>query len=127
MQIQKFTFNPFQENTYVLYDSTKQCVIIDPGCYTIEEKNKLKNWILGAGLTPVKLINTHAHIDHVLGNRFIADTFDLDLEMHKDDLEILKAVQVYGANWGIQAEASPEPKIFLNEGDVIQFGETTLN
>ena len=68
MKIKSFTFNPFQENTYIIYDKTKECLIIDPGCYTEEEKNILKEFIINKKLTPKKLINTHCHIDHILGN-----------------------------------------------------------
>lgn len=67
IEIIKLTFNPFQENTYILYDDSKECVIIDPGCYTQQEKEQLLNAINGRGLKPVKLINTHCHIDHVFG------------------------------------------------------------
>ena len=95
IEIKKLTFNPFQENTYVLYDETKECVIIDPGCYTHDEHNKLKAFILGNGLKPVKLINTHCHIDHVLGNYFVAKTYGLELGIHKSDLPTLKSVPTY--------------------------------
>lgn len=70
IQIHRFTFNPFQENTYVLYDETKECIIIDPGCYEKEEQKELEDFINFHELKPILLINTHAHIDHVLGNFF---------------------------------------------------------
>ena len=70
MKIKSFIFNPFQENTYVIYDQTKECLIIDPGCYTKEEENILNEFILKKELKPVKIINTHCHIDHILGNNF---------------------------------------------------------
>ena len=70
MKVKSFTFNPFQENTYVVYDDTKECIIIDPGCYSEKERTELMRFITGEGLKPVKLINTHCHIDHVLGNKF---------------------------------------------------------
>ena len=66
--IQIFIFNPFQENTYVLYDETKECVIIDPGCYDETEREKLVAFIEEKKLKPVKLLNTHGHIDHMIGN-----------------------------------------------------------
>nr|WP_287494886.1 MBL fold metallo-hydrolase [Candidatus Brachybacter algidus] len=70
-------FNPFQENTYILYDDSKECIIIDPGCYTIDEQDLLKQYISSYGLTPVRLINTHCHIDHILGNNFVFKTYGL--------------------------------------------------
>ncbi len=71
MYIKKFTFNPFQENTYILSDDTKQCIIVDPGCYSPSEKKEFAEFIKEKGLKPVMLVLTHAHVDHVLGNAFI--------------------------------------------------------
>ena len=71
MKIQTFTFNDFAENTYILYDETKECIIIDPGCYTIEEQNILTSFIHQKHLIPTKVLNTHCHIDHILGNKFV--------------------------------------------------------
>ena len=71
MNIKSFTFNPFQENTYVVYDESKECIIIDPGCYNAQEQEELKSFINEKAITPVKLINTHCHIDHILGNQFV--------------------------------------------------------
>ena len=71
MEISQITFNAFQENTYILWDNTNDCIIIDPGCYEKEEQEELVNFIEGNNLNPVKLINTHCHIDHILGNNFV--------------------------------------------------------
>ncbi|HNC32031.1 MAG TPA: MBL fold metallo-hydrolase, partial [Cyclobacteriaceae bacterium] len=67
LQIKKFTFNPFAENTYVLFDNSKECVVIDPGCYEKSEQQELIEFIESNGLVVKKLLNTHCHIDHVLG------------------------------------------------------------
>ena len=75
MQIKKFTFNPFEENTYIVYDETAQCAIIDPGCYMPEEKEELLSFIAEQKLNPVLLLNTHCHVDHIFGNKLIYDTF----------------------------------------------------
>ncbi|MDV7398245.1 MBL fold metallo-hydrolase, partial [Arthrospira platensis SPKY1] len=80
------TFNPFQENTYVVYDDTKECIIVDPGCWDRREEAELKRFIEERGLKPVRLLNTHCHIDHVFGNRFVAETWGLDLEIHRGEL-----------------------------------------
>jgi len=126
--IKKLTFNPFQENTYVLYDETKECVIIDPGCYTKEEQQKLVSFISDNNLKPVKLINTHCHIDHVLGNNFVSQTYNLELGIHKDDLVTLNSVQTYCHLYGFEAyQLSPEPSYFLNEGDKVEFGNSELD
>lgn len=128
IQIKKLTFNPFQENTYVLYDETKECVIIDPGCYTKEEQQKLVSFISDNNLKPVKLINTHCHIDHVLGNNFVSQTYNLELGIHKDDLVTLNSVPTYCHLYGFEAyQLSPEPSYFLNEGDKVEFGNSVLD
>ena len=86
MKIKRFVFNPFQENTFVLYDESKECVIIDPGCYEKEEQVKLEKFISKNKLNPVALLNTHCHIDHILGNQFVANKWGIELQMHKKDL-----------------------------------------
>ena len=90
MKIKRFVFNPFQENTFVLYDESKECVIIDPGCYEKVEEEELENFISENGLKPVALLNTHCHIDHILGNQFVAEKWVVELQMHKDDLPLLE-------------------------------------
>ncbi len=124
--VASFAFNPFQENTYVLYDETSECIIIDPGCYTEEERTELVNFLEHENLKPVKLINTHCHIDHILGNKFIAEKYNLKLEMNELDLPTLHAVPMYGQKWGITAEPSPEPEVLLVEGDIVRFGNSSL-
>ncbi|MEP7171766.1 MAG: MBL fold metallo-hydrolase [Bacteroidota bacterium] len=124
ISIDFFTFNPFQENTYILSDETKQCLIIDPGCYDSSEKDELVSFIENQKLTPVKLLNTHCHVDHVLGNKFIADKYKLQLELNFLEIPLLKAVSSYASQYGIYCEPSPEPFAFLNEGDKIKFGNS---
>ncbi|MCX6275116.1 MAG: MBL fold metallo-hydrolase [Bacteroidetes bacterium] len=126
IQIHSFTFNPFQENTYVLSDETKECVIIDPGCYTEEEKSALSGFISDKGLKPVKLLLTHAHIDHVLGNNYLCGKYKLKIEMNVIEKELLKSAELYGEMWGIKVEPSPAPEVFLAEGDEVKFGNSTL-
>lgn len=122
-----FTFNPFQENTYILYDETKECIIIDPGCYQDAEKKKLKTFVEEGGLKPVRLINTHCHIDHVFGNHFVHTTWDIGLEIHKGELQVLEVLPVVSQFYGItEVDPSPQPASFLNEDVLIKFGNTTL-
>ena len=83
IHVAAFTFNPFQENTYILYDETKECIIIDPGCYTENERKQIRAFIKKEGLKPVRLINTHCHLDHICGNAFIAREYNLVLEAHE--------------------------------------------
>lgn len=127
VNIKHFTFNPFQENMYVLSDETKECIIIDPGCYQRHEQEELETYIAQNGLKPVRLLNTHCHIDHVLGNHFVATTFDLGPEMHQADLPTLGMVQRSADLYGIPGyETSPEPSNFLEESDTVEFGATKL-
>lgn len=126
LQIQSFTFNPFQENTYILYDKTLEAIIFDPGCYSASEQIRLQNFIQEKKLKPVKLINTHCHIDHVFGNAFVAQQYNLELEAHELELDNLKKLSSYGKLWGFEAEESPLPSVFLNEGDKISWGSSEL-
>lgn len=128
MKIQQFTFNFFAENSYVLYDDTNECVIVDPGCYHNEEKHALKSFITDNALKPVKLLNTHCHLDHIFGNSFVAEEFGLDLYCHPKEVEWIEQAPYYSqAMYGIKIEPSPMPKYFLEEGDTVTFGTTTLN
>jgi hydroxyacylglutathione hydrolase len=127
MKIKSFTFNPFQENTYVIYDETKECIIIDPGCYTKEEKNILNQFIINEELKPVKLINTHCHIDHILGNKFTSEQWDIQLYMHKEDLPLLENAAKIGKMYDLENyEGSPYPKYFLDQGDTLTFGKSSF-
>ncbi len=126
ISIKSFAFGPFQENTYILFDETKECVIIDPGCYDSTERAALANYIDNNKLKPVKLLNTHCHLDHVFGNGFIAEKYNLKLEINKFDKPVLDALMMTAKMYGLNAEPSPEPSIYLNEGDKITFGTSTL-
>jgi glyoxylase-like metal-dependent hydrolase (beta-lactamase superfamily II) len=126
ISVQSFTANPYQENCYVLFDESKDCVIIDPGAYTSQEQNELSRFIESGKLTPVKLLNTHCHIDHVLGNAFVHSLFGLLPEFHKFELEVLHAIPGYAPQMGIRYEVSPLPQTFLSESGNIAFGQSEL-
>jgi len=124
--VQSFTANPYQENGYVLFDESKDCVIIDPGAYTSQEQNELSRFIESQKLTPVKLLNTHCHIDHVLGNAFVHSLYGLIPEFHRFELEVLHAIPGYAPQMGIRYELSPLPETFLSESGKIAFGQSEL-
>ncbi|MCB0663447.1 MAG: MBL fold metallo-hydrolase [Saprospiraceae bacterium] len=125
--VYKFTFNPFQENTYIVADEDGSCAIFDPGCYYPQEKEIFKKFIEDHHLKPVRLINTHCHLDHVFGNKFVADTWNLGLEIHEGELPVLKSMPVVCQNYGIPLpDESPDPSSFLKEGEVVTFGNTRL-
>lgn len=126
LQVRKFTFNPFMENTFVLYDETKECAIIDPGCVEKDEENQLVEFIESAGLTVKTLINTHCHIDHILGNAFVKRKYNVLLSLHPLEVPILKAVKSYASNYGFFQYQDSSPDAFLNEGDNVSIGNQIL-
>lgn len=126
LQIKHFEFNPFQENTYVLYDETRACVIIDPGCSNKQEEDQLKKFIADNNLSVTQLVNTHCHIDHVLGNAFVKRTFGVKLFIHKIEEPLLRAVKTYAPNYGFFGYQDTEPDGFISEDDVLQVGNETL-
>ena len=126
MDLALFTFNPFQENTYVLYDKTSSCVIIDPGMSNAQEQKMLDDFISAHWLTPSMLINTHCHIDHVLGNKYVSEKYDLTLAAHEGERVVLEMQPKIAEMYGIAYDPSPDIKIELKEGSFITFGNTKL-
>jgi|SRR5688572_2439438 len=124
--IKSFCFNSFEENTYVLSDETKECIIIDPGCHMKEEEQELTGYISEKNLKPVRLVNTHCHIDHILGNGFIASKYGLVLEAHQMEIPVLKSSDYVSKMYQIHLNPSPEIGKFLKEGDTIKFGNSEL-
>jgi glyoxylase-like metal-dependent hydrolase (beta-lactamase superfamily II) len=127
INIHYFAFGPFQENTYVLWDETKECVILDPGNNNATENKKLSDFITQNNLIPKRLILTHAHIDHINGNKYVFDTYGLLPEVHKDDVYFIEKHLATATTYGLQADQSPMPKSFISEGDIISFGSSSLN
>ena len=122
-----FTFNLFAENTYLPYNDAKEAFIIDPGCSTPDECKTLSNFINEKGLKPTRLLLTHAHLDHILGNDFIYQKYRLAPYMHKDDLDLLHALEYSATFYGLDGVApSPEPIGYLNDGDTIMLGDTEI-
>lgn len=125
-KIEQFTFNPFQENTFVIYDETKKCVIIDPGCYEKHEETELSNFISENGLEPVYLLNTHSHVDHVLGNFFVKNKYNIPVVSHKLDEPIMHSVKAYAPSYGFTNYTEAGIDQFVEEGDKITFGNTSF-
>lgn len=126
IKIKTFIFNALQENTYLLYDETKECIIIDPGCYDRDEELELTDYIAENGLKPVKLLNTHCHVDHVLGNKFVKETYGLKLYTSKEEEAALRSVKVYAPHYGFVHYAESEVDEIIGEGDLIEFGNSKL-
>jgi glyoxylase-like metal-dependent hydrolase (beta-lactamase superfamily II) len=126
LQIKSFTFNPFQENTYLIYDNTREATLIDPGCFDSSEQLELLSFISQEKLKVVQLINTHCHVDHVLGNAWAKKTFGFRLGIHKNEIPVLKSVEVYAPTFGLTAYQPSEADYFLEEGEILQVGEEKL-
>lgn len=123
LEVITLTYNPFQENTYVVCDEQKNAVVIDPGMYTSEEKNHFKETVASLGLNIVALLNTHCHIDHVLGNAFVKREYDVNFYMHELDLPTLNSIPNYAHVYGFEAyELSPQANHFVNDGEELTFG-----
>lgn len=125
LAVQSFTFNPVQENTYVLSDGKDAC-IIDPGCYFGNERRALQEWLISEKLNPKFLLNTHCHLDHVFGNKFIHDEYGLTLHIHENEQELLKHAPTAALQWNMPFENYRGDLIFLKPGDRIQLGENEL-
>lgn len=120
------TFNAFQENTYVLYDDSGSCVIVDPGCYEPDEQAELKDFIAANKLQVSRLVNTHCHIDHVLGNEFVKRTYGVGLYIHQLDEPVLRAVAAYAPNYGFNRYEPAAVDGYLGEGSGLVFGDTRM-
>lgn len=126
IKIELFTFNPFQENTYVLSNEKGDALIIDPGCYFSAEWETLKNYIKRAGLKPVQLLNTHCHPDHVFGNRWVAEAYHLQPYLHPLDEVVNARSEAASLAYGLSFTNYKGPLHFLQEGDVINLGSDKL-
>lgn len=126
IEIKSFVFSPFSENTYVLYDETREALIIDPGCYEPGEYEELNGFIKAQGLKPTGIVNTHAHIDHVLGVEKLKATYGIPFALHKLDEPLLRAVRTYAPNYGFPVFSEPEVERWLKEGETVEFGNSVL-
>lgn len=126
LQVKTFSFNPVQENTYVVYNENGDCCIIDPGCYFNNEKEHLKNFIEQQKLHPLYLLNTHCHLDHVFGNKFVHETWHLPLYLNEKDVSTLEQAPVSATYYNLPFDNYNGSMNFLSEGDVIKLGRDEL-
>ncbi|MFW6103680.1 MAG: MBL fold metallo-hydrolase [Bacteroidota bacterium] len=127
IQVKTYAFNPFQENTYVIYDETQKCIILDPGCYFSEEQKELTDFIAENGLQPEYIVHSHGHVDHILGSDYLRNYYNIQAIMHKDDLEVLRKSKDFGEMTGIEIDQPKDPEIFIKEGEKISFGNTSFD
>ena len=127
LKIKSFEFNAFQENTYVVSDIERNAIVIDPGCYSREEEQELAAYITHEQLNIVALLNTHAHIDHVLGNAFIKENYGVAYYLHQEDITTLNAVQQYASLYGFEGyRLSPEPDFLMEDQSELVFGSMLI-
>ncbi len=126
IKIAVLVFNPFQENTYIISDSTGECAIIDAGNYGDSEDEKLKKYIEEKGLKPTLIINTHGHVDHMLGVDYAKSQFNAPFALHGDDNFLIESAQTHGTLYGFNVKSIPSVDIDMSKMSEISFGETTL-
>jgi len=127
LTVKSFEFNPVQENTYVLFTQKDACCIIDPGCYFGNERTALKEFVEQQGLSPNLLLNTHCHLDHVFGNKFVYDTWNLPLHLHEKEQPVLARAAEAGLAWGMPFENYRGELVFIAPGQKITIGEDQLD
>ncbi len=126
LSVQSFNFNPFQENTYVLYNELKECIIIDPGMYNASEEIQLSTFIESLQLTPKLLLNTHCHVDHILGNYYCCQKYNLLPQCHADEAVVLNVGRATADVYELRYADSPLPQHWIKEGEIIKLGNDHL-
>lgn len=127
LSVEVFTFNPFEENTYVLFDETKEAVIIDPGCWNKDEEKELADWIASAGLKVRFILLTHSHIDHILGAYYVKDKYRVPLCIYPKDEATLRSGKVVAGMYGIENFTAVEADQYLSESEQVRFGNARLS
>lgn len=126
LNIQAFSFNPFQENTYVIYDAEGNAAIVDPGTYSSQERKILSDFVVDKKLNVTQILNTHCHIDHIFGNDFCVEEFSVPLRAHPRDRETLQQAGMAAKMYGLDYTPSPEPTFDLEEGKDVELGSEKL-
>jgi glyoxylase-like metal-dependent hydrolase (beta-lactamase superfamily II) len=126
-KIKTFVFNSFQENTYLLYDESNECIIVDAGCNADHEYKQLDNFIAENGLTLKLIVNTHCHIDHILGNAYLVNKYEVESIANKEDLPLLERSNDMATAFGLDIQEPPVPNRLVVEGDEIKFGNSVLH
>lgn len=126
LTIQSFTFNPFQENTYLIINEDKECLIIDPGMYDQQEQQILISFIEQNKLIPKKIINTHAHIDHIFGIDYLKQKYNIPFGMHELEKPVLSGAVGSALLFGLNFKSAPIVDFYLKENETFLFGDETL-
>ena len=127
MRVETFTFNAFMENTYLLYDETREAIVIDAGMNSSVENQIFKDYIKENGLTLKHHLLTHAHVDHVLGSEFLVEEYQVYPMMHKNGIQILDTMEYFVGVYGLNPTKMILPIGYLSENESIQFGNSELS
>lgn len=125
IKLATLTFNPFGENTYILFDESNQCVVVDAGCYSEKEQQTLVSFIEKNNLHPVMALNTHGHIDHICGVEFVKKQWNVPFALHRNEKPIMEMAHCY-ADMGFDVNPIPDMDIDLAETETIPLGNNTL-
>ncbi len=126
INIKIFVFNSFSVNGFVLYDETRECVVIVPECHSDEEKQELSDFIQEKSLKPVAVINTHFHVDHILGNQFVCARYGLKPTGHAAGSMFWRTAREFGSVFNLNIDEVVKPGILVEDGDLITFGNSVL-
>ncbi len=126
MNIAKLVFNPIMENTYIVWDDTKECIIIDAGNFSAREDAQLTDFITERGLKPVMAVNTHGHFDHAMGVGYLKETYGVKFACSSKDQFLVDSAQQSGAMFGVKCAPVPAIDIDLDKMEEIAFGATKL-
>lgn len=126
LKLKSFVFNPFQVNSFVLSNASNECVIIDAACSNEEEFSRLESYITQNNLNLKMLVNTHGHVDHLLGIKYFKDKYNLPFKMHKDDAFLIETAVDHGRLFGLNVQQPPLPDDFLSEKEVLFPGEDEI-
>jgi glyoxylase-like metal-dependent hydrolase (beta-lactamase superfamily II) len=126
MKIFRGVFSPIQVNTYIITGNDRECIVIDCGCYGGVEEKRLEEMLASRGLEPVMLLDTHCHLDHVFGNRFMLERYGLRSWFHEGDRPNYLNAPKHSLMFGLSMEPPPDPAGFLTEGQEITVAGVTL-
>jgi hydroxyacylglutathione hydrolase len=127
LHVKIFAFNPLQENTYLVSNEEGDCIIIDPGCYDEAEREVLSGHVRTHNLRPALLLNTHCHLDHVFGDKFVAETWGLEPHFHALEQRLFELAPSSGLMWNLPFDSWAGPCRHIRAGEPLRLGKDTLD
>ena len=126
IQIESIEFNAFQVNTYLVWDEEGKCLVVDPAFYTDEEKSSFDNLISEKELNVAGQINTHCHVDHVLGVQYIKEHYGCPVRAHSADSGLLTNAPVMGDVFGLTVEPISGIDQTIDDNEIVLIGNLSL-